>query len=206
MRERRPPRAAAAPPGSRPGPAAVLLLLAALSTILVGGLMMRWGPAWYYRLGLVQPAGIVIHHSATEGIVDGHHVSAELIDQWHATRGWGLQSGGEVYHIGYHYVVLPDGTVQPGRPEWMPGAHTVGHNNTIGICLVGDFELTRPTTAQLQATVELLARLMKKHHFDADDVYAHRDLAATACPGKHLEVAALARQAARSLKQRVNPE
>ncbi len=112
-----------------------------------------------------------------------------------------MSSGQRVYHIGYHYVVLPDGTIQQGRPEWMPGAHTAGHNNTIGICLVGNFERRRPSRAQLQVTIKLVARLMKKYHFTVNEVYGHRDLAATACPGRHVDVKAIARQAAKLAKR-----
>ena len=43
-------------------------------------------------------------------------------------------------HIGYHFLILPDGTVERGRPESMWGAHTRDHNDTLGICLVGDFD------------------------------------------------------------------
>lgn len=46
---------------------------------------------------------------------------------------------GQIYHIGYHYIILPDGTLESGRPEKCKGAHAVGYNDYLGICLIGDF-------------------------------------------------------------------
>lgn len=170
----------------RPGP--VLLLLAAVATIVVGGFSQRWGPAWYHRLIFIRPAGIVVHHSATPPVVAGRRVDADFLDEAHATRAWGLRFGDRVYHIGYHYVILPDGTVEQGRPDWMPGAHTTGHNDYLGICLVGDFSdhhgrCAHPPAAQRQALVELLRSLTQEYHLKPKQVYRHSDLGATRCPG-----------------------
>ena len=169
-----------------PGP--VLLLAAAVVIIIVGGLNQRWGPAWYYRLIFVRAKGIVVHHSATPAVVGGRQVDADFLDEVHANQGWGIRFGQHVYHIGYHYVILPDGTVQWGRPDWMPGAHTTGHNDYLGICLVGDFSehdghSAHPTDAQTEALVQLIRSRMHKYHLRPEDVYRHSDLGATCCPG-----------------------
>ncbi len=166
----------------------LLLVTAALVVLLVGTVSQRWGPVWYYRLTFVRPAGVVVHHSATAPVVGGRRVDAEFLDDVHSTRGWGLRFGDQVYHIGYHYVILPDGTVQPGRPDWMPGAHTTGHNDCLGICLIGDFsahdgQAASPTEAQLRSLVDLLRSLIGKYHLQPEDVYRHSDLNATSCPG-----------------------
>ena len=170
----------------RVGP--VLLLVAAVSSIIVGAIGYRWGPAWYYRLVFTGPQGIVVHHSATAAVVRGRRVDGDFLDEVHAVQGWGLRFGDHTYHIGYHYVILPDGTVQPGRPEWMPGAHASGHNNYLGICLVGDFSkhngrCAYPPAAQRRVLVKLIRSLMDKYHLKVEDVYRHSDLGATRCPG-----------------------
>ena len=170
----------------RIGPA--LLLAVAVGAIIVGGLGQRWGPVWYYRLIFIRPQGLIVHHSATSAVIRGRRVDAESLDQAHAARGWGLRHGERVYHIGYHYVILPDGTVQAGRPIWMPGAHTSGHNKCLGICLVGDFSerdghYAHPTAAQQQALIRLIRSLLRKYHLKVEDVYRHCDLGATCCPG-----------------------
>ena len=56
---------------------------------------------------------IVIHCSAVR---PDQTSSAAQIDSWHRQRGWKLG-------IGYHYVVRRNGEIEPGRPEWMVGAH-----------------------------------------------------------------------------------
>ena len=71
---------------------------------------------------------IILHCSATP---EGEHISTETIRDWHVNkRGWS--------DIGYHFVVLLDGTIEAGRPLDRVGAHTKGHNeDSIGICIVG---------------------------------------------------------------------
>lgn len=40
--------------------------------------------------------------------------------------------------IGWHYVVMADGTILEGRPVTLPGNHTSGHNHdSIGVGLAG---------------------------------------------------------------------
>jgi N-acetyl-anhydromuramyl-L-alanine amidase AmpD len=172
---------------------AFVLLVLALAIVAVGGLTMRLGPRWPRRLLFRGPAGIVIHHTATPATVEGHRVDVERIASWHEQRGFAAEYRHHIYTIGYHYVILPDGTVQQGRPEWMTGAHTYGYNDYLGICLVGNFDSganpagrqqpARPTEQQMGALKDLLSDLMTKYRLDAHDLHAHAELGATACPG-----------------------
>ena len=173
------------------GRVAIVLLILAVAIVTVGGLTMRLGPRWPRRLLFRGPGGIVIHHTATAGVVDGHTVDAERIGLWHKQRG-------------YHYVILPDGTVQQGRPEWMMGAHTYGYNDYLGICLVGNFDSranpggaqqpARPTKQQMAALESLLRDLMRKYRLRPEDIHAHRELGATACPGDRFPIEELRRR------------
>lgn len=73
---------------------------------------------------------IIVHCSATNNTKD---FDAHDIDRWHLDRGF---SG-----IGYHYVVLRDGTLQKGRWTDAIGAHARGHNSsTLGICYIGGLD------------------------------------------------------------------
>ena len=74
---------------------------------------------------------IVVHCSATKArFVD---VDATDIDRWHKAKGW--------LGIGYHFVILRDGTLEKGRDVDAIGAHVYGHNlNSIGICVVGGLD------------------------------------------------------------------
>ncbi len=196
------PKAAATPRHAalRPiGWVEVALVCAAMATIAVGALSVRLGPRWAERLFFRAPRGIVIHHTATGARVKGRTVNAKLISEWHQRRGWGANYRGHEFHIGYNYVILPDGTIEEGRPEWMRGAHTRGHNDYLGICLVGNFDPAsnphgeafpeRPTQDQLDALTQLLRDLLTKYDLSVHDIYRHSDLGATKCPGDRFPMA-----------------
>ncbi len=186
------PTGGALRPG-RKGWVELLLLVAALLIVAIGGLYMRLGPRWPRRLFFRGPAGIVLHHTATGQVVEGCRVDARRIARWHQQRGFSAEYRGQVYHIGYHYVILPDGTVEKGRPEWMLGAHAYGYNDYLGICLVGNFDSAanpngaqqpaEPTAEQMAALTSLLRDLMTKYRLGPADIYGHCEVGATACPG-----------------------
>lgn len=113
---------------------------------------------------------IVLHHAAAS-VCD-----AKTIHEWHLNRGF---SG-----IGYHFLVRKDGTIERGRAEHLVGAHAAGNNsNSIGICFEGNFETETMGEAQKNAGSELVEYLKKKYSIGI--VVRHKDLAATACPGKN---------------------
>lgn len=184
---------------------AIVLAVAALANVVVGGLTLRYGSEWWHTLVRKKPPGVILHHSGSRDTVDGKPVDALLIDQWHAGRGWARSDGQRVYHIGYHYVILRDGTIQQGRPETMPGAHCTGYNNHLGICLVGNFSSSanpdgrhgpmRPSSAQMEALTGLLQELAQRYGFSADNVRRHRDFAPTACPGDRFPMDEVLRRA-----------
>lgn len=58
------------------------------------------------------------------------HHGLEAIRQWHIERGWS--------DIGYNYVIERSGDLKKGRSESILGAHTLGHNKDIGLCLCGN--------------------------------------------------------------------
>ena len=115
---------------------------------------------------------IVIHHTGCNDI----DASAEQIHGLHINNGWA--------GIGYHFVIRKDGTIERGRAENLVGAHVTGHNSdSIGICFEGNFETETMGEAQKNAGAELVEYLKKKYSIST--VVRHKDLAATACPGKN---------------------
>lgn len=144
----------------------------------------------------ITPAGIIVHHSAVPSFHEGEELDAKLLDKIHSRRGYGIFYWGRTYNIGYHYVILPDGTVQQGRPETCRGAHARGYNSYIGICLIGDFSKEdnprgekgpqEPTQAQMRALIELGRRLQERYHIPAQNVRRHSEMNPdTQCPGTH---------------------
>ena len=103
---------------------------------------------------------LVIHCSAVR---PDQTCSAAQSDTWHR-RDRHYKFG-----IGYHYVVRRDGQIEPGRPEWMVGAHCKNHNaHSLGICYEGGLNArgqpddTR-TLAQKLAMLQLLEVLHRKY-------------------------------------------
>lgn len=113
---------------------------------------------------------IVLHHAAASTC------DAKTIHAWHLRRGF---SG-----IGYHFLIRKDGIIERGRAENLVGAHVAWHNgDSIGICFEGNFETETMGEAQKNAGAELVDYLKKKYSINT--VVRHKDLAATACPGKN---------------------
>lgn len=119
---------------------------------------------------------IIVHCTATP---DGRPVTIREITQWHKNRGFST--------IGYHYVVMLDGTVCNGRNVDIVGAHCTNHNsNSIGVCYVGGLDkVTKQpkdtrTPAQKYALTTLLKKL--KALYPKAKIYGHRDFSSKACP------------------------
>ena len=124
---------------------------------------------------------LIIHHSATST-----GCSRVFRALHRAVNGW--------LDMGYHFVIgngslSEDGEVEEGRPLWAIGAHARKHNeDTIGICLVGDFSDTYPTEDQMKSLGILLKRLLLKYGLSLSCIILHRDLSGcrTVCPGDNL--------------------
>lgn len=98
----------------------------------------------YSKRSLTDIRSIAIHHSMTKA---GH---AKSFANYHVnTNGWP--------GIGYHYVILKDGTIQWCWDVEIKSYH-VGNSNreAIGICMVGDFRTESPTKAQLDSLNTLI--------------------------------------------------
>ncbi len=139
----------------------------------------------------VPPRGIVVHHSATRPSRQPFENAATL-ESKHKRR-FIIKYNGRIYHIAYHYVILPDGAVEQGRPDKCRGAHTrsLKHNRWTGICLIGYFDPKwkdkrhhKPTPAQMDSLVSLSLKLMSRYNFDCGHILPHRDINPTECPGK----------------------
>lgn len=118
---------------------------------------------------------IIVHCSATQ---EGRDLDAAEINRWHLKRGW---SG-----IGYHYVVLLDGTIEYGRSIYKQGAHVKNENKgSIGICYIGglgsSMEAKDTRTPEQKESLLLLLKTLKKMHPDAT-IHGHNEFSAKACP------------------------
>ena len=120
---------------------------------------------------------IVVHCSAVR---PDQTSSVAQINTWHHQRGFHLG-------VGYHYVVRRDGEIEPGRPEWLIGAHCVNHNaHSIGVCYEGGLDIRgQPAdtrTAEQKAALRTLLEDLHRRYPKAL-IVGHHDLNPhKACP------------------------
>jgi LysM repeat protein len=136
-------------------------------------------PKWKY---------IVAHHSATPY---GNASSYDKVDRNH-----GMENG-----LAYHFVIgsgrdSGDGEIEIGS-RWTKQLHG-GHvskwsynNHGIGICLVGNFEKTKPTGRQMAAFTELVDYLGNGLLGGSYKFMVHKEVNATLCPGRNFPTAAM---------------
>lgn len=127
-----------------------------------------------------------VHHTADSGLpatatVDQEMAYLRRIEDFHMrTRGYAA--------IGYNYVVFASGRVYEGRGFGKLGAHTLGHNEDVGVCFAGNFETQQPTAAALLAERQLRKRL-KLHGVLLRGRIPHCSTFATSCPGTNIREA-----------------
>lgn len=117
--------------------------------------------------------GIVVHHSGASGLQNVPAIAAYHVNE----RGWP--------GIGYHYVIDDAGTVFKTNYISTLAYHSAGSNKeSIGICVLGNFEESDPTSAQLAALTALITAIREVH--PTLYVAGHKDKTPTACPGRRL--------------------
>lgn len=139
---------------------------------------------------------IVVHHSATP------NGGAARFEKAHKEKGWD--------ELGYHFVIgngtdTADGLVEVGGrwPVQKHGAHAKTPDNRyndfgIGICLVGNFDETRPTPKQMASLTKLVAYLANKYNIKTSDIIGHKMTGKqTDCPGNNMDITALRAAVAR---------
>ena len=114
---------------------------------------------------------LIIHCSAVR---PDQQSSAAQIDTWHRRDNhW-------KFGIGYHYVIRRNGTIEPGRPEWMVGAHCKNHNaHSIGICYEGGLNIRgQPDDTRTEAQKAAMRRLIEELHqrYPRAIIIGHHDL------------------------------
>lgn len=126
---------------------------------------------------------IILHHSGTPT------GSGKIFDYYHR-RVRGMENG-----LAYHFVIgngseSGDGEIEVAE-RWkrqIQGGHVKSEKYnqiSIGICLVGNFQKTRPTKKQMAAAVELVDHLKNGLLHRRPDLLLHRDIQETVCPGRY---------------------
>jgi N-acetyl-anhydromuramyl-L-alanine amidase AmpD len=130
---------------------------------------------------------IVLHHTASNsGDVESIHES-HLKNKDKNGNPW--------LGIGYHFVIgngngMGDGMIEPTFrwKQQMQGAHAgVADYNQhgIGIVLVGNFEDSQPSEAQVVSVKRLVRVLAREYDIETSQIIGHGDVKPTECPGSH---------------------
>ncbi|MDB5056606.1 MAG: N-acetylmuramoyl-L-alanine amidase family 2, partial [Chloroflexi bacterium] len=160
-----------------------------------------------------RPFHIVIHHTASPPGPNGSAADVQNVWSFHTKdRAWG--------DIGYNYLIDPMGRVYSGRaggPE-VAGAHTKNFNfGSIGISLIGNYDVARPSPAMLRSLTKLVTELSNHYGIDPlstssqngvafSNIAGHRDLNSTSCPGTYAYrlLQAIRRQVAQQVRSGVS--
>lgn len=96
--------------------------------------------------------------------------------------------------IGYHYLIggrnnlfTTNGKLYSGRPEEIIGTHAIGYNrNSLGICLIGNFNKIYPSKEQLFTLFSFLNAKTEEYSIPIQNILGHRELpnVTKSCPGK----------------------
>lgn len=122
---------------------------------------------------------LALHHTVTEALPGARDVR-DIQDYHMDVNGW--------YDIGYSFLVDPvDEVVYEGRGAGIRGAHTAGYNAVAhAIAVIGNFEDDRPSDRLLRLIADLVRHGHDRGWWPESITMGHRDVAATACPGRHL--------------------
>ncbi len=135
---------------------------------------------------------IVVHHTAVTVTGDSRSGVERMraLHQYHSkNKAWG--------DVGYHYIIDEEGRIYEGRAggDHVVGGHAYCNNiGTVGVALMGNFEVEEPTQAQVKSLQWITDTLSRRYGIDLNrnvmfhgkvvpPVAGHRDLLSTSCPG-----------------------
>lgn len=165
-----------------------------------------WGarpPKYAYTTTLAGRVGV--HHTASvEDFTAG--TRAECAARMRAIQAFHMETNGW-NDVGYAWAICRHGDVFQGREDDddstdVQGAHDGFNRGSVGVTLFGYFHPPvdqRPTAAQLSSLIDVVSWIASLRDFDplgrspyeafggpVDNVYGHREVKATDCPGDHL--------------------
>jgi len=155
------------------------------------GERLRWTQEYSPNIRL-----LVVHHTALKVTGDARPPLERIraLYQYHVqNRGWG--------DVGYHYLIDEEGQIYEGRAggERVVGGHVYCNNvGTIGVALLGNFDVEKPTQDQMRSLQWLLSDLGNRYDVEPGrttvfhgktlpTVVGHKDLISTDCPGYYVK-------------------
>ena len=127
---------------------------------------------------------ITLHHEGSDPVHFDNYAETrdhfKLVQKSHVGRNFA--------DIGYHFMIDRAGRIWEGRSLVYQGAHVSQNNeHNIGVMVLGNFDLQRPTNAQLQVMRAMVSELRRHYHVPIKRIYTHQELMPTRCPGTSLQ-------------------
>ena len=167
-------------------------------------------PPSIWRFGLLDPKvkpsctkaeHVIIHHSGIDNNNSSNTDQIRIIYTYHTeSNGWD--------DIGYNFLIAADGTIFQGRDgqgvcekDNTKGAHFCAkNNNTMGICLMGNYNAALPSFPMLNSLYQLITWKLNKESLtpygssafpvgttgQLPVIAGHRDGCSTECPGENV--------------------
>ncbi|MEM9379090.1 MAG: peptidoglycan recognition family protein [Planctomycetota bacterium] len=128
---------------------------------------------------------ITVHHSVFTADNDSLAASLDTVRRIQRShmvdKGWG--------DVGYHFFIDRAGRVIEGRELAWQGAHAGDARSNVanvGVCLLGNFDVERPSRAALASLDRLVLELQRKLRIPRTNVRPRKAWKNTECPGRHL--------------------
>jgi len=125
-----------------------------------------------------QISRITVHHSAVL-LRDNRKAPAQLraFQADHQSKGWP--------DIAYHLLIDRHGNLYQGRPLWAAGDTNTSYNPSghLLVMALGNFQVQEISSAQLNATLNVLAWACTRYGIRPRTIRGHRAYADTLCPG-----------------------
>ena len=152
---------------------------------------------------------IILHHTAASySWLDSIQKEIAVVQDIYRFHTFSRERG----DIGYNYLIGPSWTIFEGRYGWakVVAAHATRNNtDSVGISLLGNFDIEQPSKEQIASLIKLLVALwhtfeinpmddVSYHKFDEklnspyirnikmDSIVGHTDVGATSCPWENL--------------------
>lgn len=150
-----------------------------------------WSPKWDDgEVPVGKAEDVSIHHSVTK------QLPATTTTAMEAAQMRELESIGHSRFarpefprsgISYNVVVFPSGRAWQGVTFGRRGTHTDKRNSTVrSICFAGNYDVHEPTRPQLATARAIIAAGRGITWNKTADVFGHRDIKQTACPGRNV--------------------
>lgn len=145
-----------------------------------------WNPQYADGEPVIVPKafGVYTHHTVGAQLPANSTVAQECAEMRNLERTGHNRFG---YGISYNVIIFPSGRAYQGVSFSRRGQHTDGMNSSVrSICFAGNYEKHEPTQAQLDKARAIVAHGKGLWWEKSAFVKGHRDLKATACPGKNV--------------------